>query len=104
MNTIDEQQFSEVCKRVWNDREALLKRRGQLSGDAALMRAVYWRLCKAGLESNGRSDSSSPTAAVFEYQLVVGRIVKAKARPAFEWAPILQELVERYHNESELAR
>jgi|ERR1041385_3545931 hypothetical protein len=104
MNTIDQQQFSEVCNRVWKDREGLLKRRGQLSGDAALVRAVYWRLCKAGLESNGRAESSSPTSAVFEYRLVVGRIVEAKARPAFEWAPILQELVERYQNESELAR
>ena len=104
MNTINAKQFEEICNHVWSDREGLLKGRGQLSGDAALVRAVYWRLCKAGLESNGRAESSSPTAALFEYQLVVGRMLQVNARPAFEWAPILKELVERYQNEAEPAR
>jgi hypothetical protein len=104
MNSINAEQFSDVCDRVWSDREALLKGRGQLGADAALVRAVYWRLCKVGLESNGRAESSSPTSALFEYQLVVGRMLEAKARPAFKWAPILQELLERYQNEADPAR
>src|ERR1041385_6472059 len=104
MNTINAEQFSEICNRVWTDRKALLLGRGSLSGDAALVRAVYWRLCKAGLDSNGRAESSSPTSALFEYKLVVGRMLEASARPAFDWAPILKELVERYQNELEPAR
>jgi hypothetical protein len=103
MNTINAEQFAQVCDRVWSDREALLRGRGRLNGDAALVRAVYWRLCKTGLESNARAESSSPTSALFEYKLVVGRMVEASARPAFDWAPILKELVERYQNELEPA-
>jgi phosphopantetheinyl transferase len=101
MNSISAEQFSEICNRIWTDREALLKGRGQLSGDATLVRAVYWRLCKAGLEAEGRAESSSPTSAFFEYQLVVGRMLAANARPAFDWAPILKGLIERYQNEAE---
>jgi len=104
MNSINAEQFAEVCNRVWSDREALLRGRGRLNGEAALVRAVYWRLCKTGLESNGRVESSSPTSALFEYKLVVGRMLEASARPAFDWAPILKGLVERYENELDPAR
>jgi hypothetical protein len=103
MNTITSEQFVQVCDRVWSDRKALLRGRGRLNGEAALVRAVYWRLCKTGLGSNGRVESSSPASALFEYRLVVGRMLEASARPAFDWAPILKGLVERYQNELEPA-
>lgn len=59
-------------------------------------------LSRAGLETEERAESSSPTSAFFEYQLVVGRMLEANARPAFDWVPILKALVERYQNEVEL--
>lgn len=70
-----------------------------MSGEAALVRAVFWRLCKAGVEptSCGESYGSKPT--ILAYQLVVGRMLAVNARPAFDGVPILKELVERYQNE-----
>lgn len=40
----------QVCDEVWRDRANILTGRGDLSGEAVLMRAVYWRLCKTGDE------------------------------------------------------
>jgi len=37
--TINSAQFQEICNGVWRDRAVLLKGRGFLSGEAALMRA-----------------------------------------------------------------
>ena len=63
------------------------------------MRAVFWRLCKAGLKtkSSDEHDSSKPETLV--YQLVVGQMLEANGRPAFDSAPILKELLDRYQGE-----
>jgi hypothetical protein len=99
MSTINSEQFGEICNGVWRDRAAVLLGRGVLSGEATLVRAVFWRLCKAGVNhsSSGESYSSQPT--ILAYQLVVGRMLEVNARPPFDGAPILKELVDRYQNE-----
>lgn len=48
MSTINAEEFGQICDGVWRDRAAILSGRGGLSDEAALVRAVYWRLCKAG--------------------------------------------------------
>ena len=98
MTTIDAKQFEEICERVWSDRAAVLKGSGELSGDATLVRAVFWRLCKAGIKAKGcvTDGFTSPQLA---YRLVVVRMLNRSGRPAFDSAPILNELVERYQNE-----
>ena len=63
------------------------------------MRAVFWRLCKAGVNSTGRSETYSSQPTVLAYQVVVGRMLEVNARPAFDGAPILKELLDRYQNE-----
>lgn len=50
MSEITAKQFGRICDEVWRDRVAILSRRGSLSDEAALVRAVYWRICKAGGE------------------------------------------------------
>jgi len=99
MTTINSEQFGELCDAVWRDREAVLGGCGSLSGEATLVRAVFWRLCKAGLNPKGSTDSDPPKPQMLAYQLVVGRMLKANGRPAFDGAPILNALVERYANE-----
>src|SRR5438105_3462859 len=99
MTTIDANQFREICDRVWSERAAILRGRGSLSGEATLVRAVFWRLCKAGLKAKGcaGNDGSQPT--VLAYQSVVGRMLQANGRPPFDSVAILKELVERYQGE-----
>jgi hypothetical protein len=46
--TISAEQFKLICDGVWHDRTAILFWRGIMSGEDALVRAAYWRLCKAG--------------------------------------------------------
>jgi hypothetical protein len=100
MTTINSEQFGEICNAVWRDRAAILRGRGILSGEATLVRAVFWRLCKAGVKTKGCAENDSSPPAILGYQLVVGRMLEANGRPAFDSAPILNELVERYADEA----
>lgn len=70
-----------------------------MSGETALVRAVFWRLCKAGVEPTGGAGVYGSQPTILAYQLVVGRMLEVNARPPFEGAPILKELVERYQKE-----
>lgn len=99
MTTINSEQFGEICNSVWRDRASVLRGSGRLSGEATLVRAVFWRLCKAGINTKGCAESDASQPVILAYQLVVGRMLKANGRPAFDSAPILNELIERYQNE-----
>ena len=84
---------------MWRDRAAVLSGRGSLSGEATLVRAVFWRLCKAGITSKGSAQNDSSIPTTLAYQLVVSRMMEANGRPAFDSAAILKKLVERYQGE-----
>jgi len=99
VTTIDAKQFEEICERVWSDRATVLKGSGELSGDATLVRAVFWRLCKAGIKAKGCVYTDGSTSPLLAYRLVVVRMLNRSGHPAFDSAPILNELVERYQNE-----
>ena len=99
MSNISAKQFGEICDRVWSDRVSVLRGRGKLSGDAALVRAVYWRLRKAGINTKGSPDTSGSTPALFAYQLAVLQILKTSSRPAFDGTHILSALMDRYQNQ-----
>jgi len=99
MTTINSEQFGEICNGVWRDRAAVLTGRGVLSGEATLVRAVYWRLCNAGVKPARGAENHGSTPTVLTYQTIVGRMLELNARPPFDGAPILKELVERYQNE-----
>lgn len=88
-----------MCDGVWSDRAAVLRDRGVLSGDAALVRAVFWRLCKAGVQPDAAAENYQTKPTILAYQLVVSRMLKGNAQPAFDGAQILRELVERYERE-----
>ena len=104
MTTINSEQFGEICNGVWSDRATVLSGRGLLSGEATLLRAVFWRLCKAGVNSTGSPENYSSQPTILAYQVVVGRMLEVNARPAFDGAPILKELLDRYQNEVGLLR
>ena len=97
--TVSSEQFGEICNGVWRDRTAILIGRGFLSPEAALVRAVYWRLCKAGVKPTARGEKHSLGQTIATYQLVVECVLELSARPPFDGAPFLKELVERYQNE-----
>jgi hypothetical protein len=99
MTTINSEQFGEICNGVWRDRAAVLRGRGLLSGEATLVRAVFWRLCKAGVNATSSAENYSSQPTILAYQVVVGRMLEVNARPAFDGAPILKELLDRYQNE-----
>lgn len=48
MGGMNAEQFGRICDDVWRDRAGIISRRGLLTDEAALIRAVYWRICKAG--------------------------------------------------------
>jgi hypothetical protein len=99
MTTINSDQFGEICDGVWRDRAAVLRGSGLLSGEAALVRAVFWRLCKAGVKPAGGAENYGAKPTILSYQLVVSGMLAQGARPPFDGAPILKELVDRYQNE-----
>jgi hypothetical protein len=85
---------------VWRDRASILRGQGNLSGEATLVRAVFWRLCKAGIQTKGCADTDGSTIPLVAYQLAVGRMLELSGRPAFDSAPIMTDLVTRYQNEN----
>jgi len=99
ITTINLEQFEKICDRVWNDRAAVVSGRGRLSGEATLVRAVFWRLCKAGIKTNDWAEPDDSKPVILAYQLMVGSMLEVNARPPFDCAPILKELIERYQNE-----
>ena len=99
MTTINSVQFREICNGVWRDRVAVLRGRGLLSGEAALLRAVFWRLCKSGVKPTNSTENYSSKPTILTYQSVVGCMLELNARPLFDGGPILKELVENYQNE-----
>jgi hypothetical protein len=98
--TISSKQFRKICDGVWTDRAAVLRDRGVLAGDAALVRAVFWRLCKAGVQPDRAAENYDTKPTILAYQLVVSRMLEVNAWPAFEAAPILRELVAQYQGEA----
>jgi len=98
-STISSEQFGELCNAVWRDRAAILRGQGNLSGEATLVRAVFWRLCKAGIQAEGCAGNDSSKPPFDAYQLAVGRMLEMSGRPAFDSAPIMTNLVTRYQNE-----
>lgn len=99
MSNINARQFEDLCDRVWSDRASLLRGSGKLSGEAALVRAVFWRLCKAGIKTKGCADTAGTTPALLAYQLLVVQMLKASSRPAFDASVILDSLIARYQSE-----
>ena len=97
--TINSEQFEEICNGVWRDRARLLTDRGFLSGEAALMRAVYWRLSKAGIRPirSGENYGSSRTAP--SYELGVSCMLEVHGRPRFDGTQYLNVLMQGYNNE-----
>jgi len=99
MTTINSEQFGEICNGVWRDRAAVVRGRGLLSGEAALVRAVYWRLRKAGVKPTNKAENDSSGQTMFTYRLILACMLELNARPQFDWAPFLKQIVERYQNE-----
>ncbi len=48
INALTLEKMRRICDGVWRDRALILERRGAMSGEDALVGAMYWRLCKAG--------------------------------------------------------
>jgi len=97
--TINSEQFQEICNGVWRDRATLLSGRGFLSGEAALIRAVYWRLSKAGIKPIlSAEDYGSPRTAS-SYELGVSCMLEIYGRPRFDGTQYLNVLVQHYKQE-----
>ena len=99
MSTITSKRFGHICDSVWRDRVAILTGRGILSGEAALMRAVYWRLCKSGVAPSKNIDDYHGEHTQLTYQLIVSSALAAYAPPHFDGAPFIAELMRRYRAE-----
>lgn len=50
MSATNSEKCKQICREVWLDRANILADCSGLSGETALVRAVYWRLCKTGDE------------------------------------------------------
>jgi hypothetical protein len=70
MSIMDSDKIRQICDGVWRDRTDILAGRGILSGEAALARAVYWRLCKAGRKPYESIEDCAPylTELVRQYR------------------------------------
>jgi hypothetical protein len=96
MNAMNSEKFKQICDGVWRDRTSILTGRGNLRGEAALVRAVYWRLRKAGGGPGEAIEVCDPGHMLLIYQRLVGSTLTEYAHPHFDSAPLLKELVRQY--------
>jgi hypothetical protein len=99
MSAINSEMFSHICDGVWQSRATILAGRGNCSGEVALLRAVYWRLCKAGGESGQVADDCDADHMLLAYQRLINRTLSQHASPRFDGAPFLDELLRRYRED-----
>ena len=99
VTAINSKQFGDICDGVWRDRTPLVRGRGFLSGEAALVRAVYWRLCKTGVKRTVSAENYVAPQTISAYHLGVSCLLEVSAHPHFDCVPFLEQLVARYQNE-----
>lgn len=90
MSTINSEMFGRICDGVWRDRAAILSGRGILTDEAALLRAVYWRLCNAGIAQGQSMEDCDEAQMLSVYQQRVGSILTQNAHPPFDGMPYLK--------------
>ncbi len=101
MSAINSETFEQICDGVWRDRATILQGHGDGSGgEVALLRAVYWRLCKAGSESGQSINDYDADNLLLAYQRLVGRTLAQFAAPPFDGSPFLEQLLRRYRDEA----
>jgi len=101
ITTINQERFAEICSKVWLDRSAVLTGRGLLSGEGALVRAVYWRLRNlAALPANSTENYGS-AQTVSDYRMGVRRLLEINGHPNFDCSLFIDELLHRYEHESD---
>jgi hypothetical protein len=100
MDANKSEKFKRVCDGVWHDRETILSRRGALSGEVALIRAVYWRLCKTWGGSSAGTNGSEAGQMFPDYGRLVSIMLTQQAGPYFDGASLLNELVRQYREEA----
>lgn len=102
MNRLASEKFTRVCGGVWNDRDTILSRRGCLSGEAALMRAVYWRLCKSWGGSFPAMDGADNGHVLLKYERLVCILLTRHVGTHYDGSTLLSELVRQYRKEARL--
>ena len=101
MSKIDSEGFRQICDSVWRDRGAILFWRGPLSGEDALLRAVYWRLHKEGVEQDKNVNAGHRDSKLLTYQAVLRSMLTQSSQMPLECASSLKDLVRRYEDESD---
>ncbi|MGH9942640.1 MAG: hypothetical protein ACRD9R_09840 [Pyrinomonadaceae bacterium] len=102
MAAMDSDKFRQICDGVWCDRVSILTGRGAMSGEVALLRAVYWRLCKAGGEPGMGMEGSDTGDGLFTYRRLVSSALTRHARPHFDGAPFIEDLLWRCRDDAGL--
>ena len=76
MNVMAAEKIKQICDGVWHDRAAILRGRGALSGEDALIQALYWRLCKAVRKLGESTEDCAPflRELVRQYRAEVGPV------------------------------
>jgi hypothetical protein len=100
MSANKSERFKRICDGVWRDRDAILTRRGGLSGEAALVRAVYWRLCNAWGEPSQMTDAGHGGHTLPSYERLVSIMLTQHTGQHFDGVPLLNELVRQYRDEA----
>lgn len=100
IGTDTSEQFRRVCDGVWRDREAILTGRGGMSGEVALMRAVYWRLCKTWGAPERSTGDCHTGYMLLNYQRLVNIMLTQYAGSHFDGVSLLDELVRQYREET----
>lgn len=79
----------------------MLNGRGLLSGEGALVRAVYWRVRNLAASPANRTENYGLPQTVSDYRMGVDRLLEINGHPNFDCSRFIDELLHRYEHESD---
>lgn len=96
MSAMNAEKFERLCDDVWRDRADIMMARGQLRGEAALLRTVYCRLGATVGTPGGDIEAGDPGHMLLIYKRLIGGTLTKYPHPHFDSSPFLTKLVRQY--------
>ena len=93
--SINEQEFQQLCDAVEGNATAILRDRGDLTGEAAMQRELFTQLCRALEIDMGSAQVTELLEKKTEYSFAIMQTLEENMHPAFPYIDTLGPFLRR---------
>lgn len=93
--SISEHEFQQLCEGVEFERAAILRDRGDLTGDLAMQRELFARLCRRLNIDAGSAQATDLLEGETGYSFAIMQTLEENMRPAFQYVDTLGPFLKR---------